>query len=47
VHEAVRRNHQCAGLDDLVQFAEGYLKESQPFMLKLGELYDQLESSPP
>jgi transposase len=47
LHEAVSRNHQCAGLEDLVEFAEGYLKERQPFMLKLGEVYDQLERSPP
>jgi transposase len=47
LHEAVSRNHQCAGLDDLMEFAEGYLKERQPFMLKLGAIYDQLERSPP
>lgn len=47
LHEAVSRNHQCEGLDDLVEFAEGYLRERQPFMLKLGEVYDQLERSPP
>ncbi len=47
LHEAVSRNHQCGGLDDLVEFAEGYLKERQPFMLKLGEVYEQLERSPP
>jgi putative transposase len=46
-HEAVSRNHECAELDDLVEFAEGYLKERQPFMLKLGEVYEQLERSPP
>src|SRR5215203_1038754 len=43
VHEAVSRNHKCGGLDDLVEFAEGYLKERQPFRLKLGELYERLE----
>lgn len=47
LHEAVSRNHECAGLDDLVGFAEGYLKERQPFRLKLGEVYEQLERSPP
>jgi putative transposase len=47
LHEAVSRNHQCGGLDDVVEFAEGYLKERQPFMLKLGEVYEQLERSPP
>jgi transposase len=47
LHEAVSRNHGCEGLDDLVEFAEGYLKERQPFMLKLGEVYGQLERSPP
>ena len=47
LHEAVSRNHQCGGVDDLVEFAEGYLKERQPLMLKLGEVYEQLERSPP
>ena len=37
LHEAVSRNHECAGLDDLVEFAEGYLEERQPFGPKLGE----------
>jgi hypothetical protein len=40
LHEAVSRNHECSDLDDLMEFAEGYLKERQPFMLKLGEIYD-------
>jgi putative transposase len=47
LHEAVSRNYECAGLDELVQFAEGYLKERQPFILKLGEAYERLERSPP
>ncbi len=47
LHEAVSRNHECAGLDDLVEFAEGYLKERQPFKLKLGEVYGHLERAPP
>lgn len=47
LHEAVSRNHECAGLDDLVEFAEDYLKERQPFRLKLGEVYSHLERSPP
>jgi transposase len=47
LHEAVSRNHECNGLDDLVEFAEDYLNERQPFKLKLGEVYDQLERSPP
>ncbi len=47
LHEAVSRNHQCDGLDDLVEFAEGYLKERQPFKLKLGEVYSHLERAPP
>jgi transposase len=46
LHEAVSRNHECAGLDDLVEFAEGYLEERQPFRLKLGEVYDRLEMPP-
>ena len=47
LHEAVSRNHECARLDDLVEFAEGYLEERQPFRLKLGEVYDRLERPPP
>lgn len=47
MHEAVSRNHECAGLDDLVEFAEGYLWERQPFRLKLGEVYGHLERPPP
>lgn len=47
LHEAVSRNHECAGLDELVEFAEGYLEERQPFRLKLGEVYDHLERPPP
>jgi transposase len=47
LHEAVSRNHNCEDLGDLVRFAEGYLRERQPFRLRLGELYDQLERSPP
>ena len=47
LHEAVSRNHECSELEDLVEFAEGYLKERQPFMLKLGDIYDQMERSPP
>jgi putative transposase len=47
LHEAVSRNHQCGGLDDLVEFAEGYLKERQPFRLKLGEVYSHLQRPPP
>jgi len=47
LHEAVSRNHECAGLDDLVELAEDYLEETQPFRLKLGEVYDHLERPPP
>jgi putative transposase len=47
LHEAVSRNHECGGLEDLVEFAEGYLKERQPFRLKLGEVYGHLERPPP
>ncbi|MBA2692791.1 MAG: transposase [Rubrobacter sp.] len=47
LHEAVSRNHECNGLDDLVEFAEDYLNERQPFKPKLGEVYDSLERSPP
>jgi hypothetical protein len=47
LHEAVSRNHQCSGLDDLLEFAGGYFKERQPFRLELGDVYEQLERSPP
>ena len=47
LHEAVSRDHNCKELSDLVEFAEGYLKERQPFRLKLAEDYEQLERSPP
>jgi transposase len=47
LHEAVSRNHECAGLDDLVELAEGYLGKRQPFKLKLGKVYEQLERPPP
>ena len=43
----ISRNHNCKELGDLVEFAEGYLEEKQPFGLKLGEDYKQLERSPP
>lgn len=46
LHEAVSRNHECSDLDELVEFAEDYIEERQPFMLKLGEVYGQLERSP-
>lgn len=47
LHEEVSRNHQCGGLDDLVECAEGYLNERQPFRLMLGEFYSSLERPPP
>jgi putative transposase len=47
LHEAVSRNHECSGLDDLLEFAGGYFEEQQPFRLELGEVYEQLERSPP
>ncbi len=47
LHEAVSRNHGCEGLDELLPFAESYLKEKQPFRLKLGADYHELERAPP
>lgn len=47
LHEAVSRNHECEGLDELVEFAEGYLEERQSFRVKLAEVYDHLERPPP
>jgi hypothetical protein len=34
-------------LDDVVEFAGVYLAERQPFTLKLGKVYEQLEKPPP
>jgi putative transposase len=47
LHEAVSRNHACEGLEELLPFAEGYLQQRQPFRLKLGADYRELERSPP
>jgi transposase len=47
LHEAVSRNHGCKDLSELVEFAERYLEERQPFHPKLGADYEQLERSPP
>lgn len=47
LHEVVSRNHQCASLDDLMEFAGDYLEERQPFKPRLGEVYEQLERPPP
>lgn len=47
LHEAVRRNHNCKELDELLPIAESYLLEKQPLRLKLGADYHTLESSPP
>ncbi len=47
LHEAVSRNHECSELDELVEFAEQYFEEREPFRLELGEVYEQLERSPP
>ena len=47
LHEAVSRNHECSELEELVEFAEGYFEEREPFRPKLGEIYEQLERSPP
>jgi transposase len=47
LHEAVSRNHSCKEVSELVEFAEGYFKERQPFRLKLGEVYERLERAPP
>jgi hypothetical protein len=47
LHETVSRDHEGSGLDDLVELAEGYLKERQPFRLELGEVYEPLDRAPP
>jgi hypothetical protein len=43
LHEAVSRNHNCEQLSELLEFAQGYLRERQPFYPKLGADYEQLE----
>jgi putative transposase len=47
LHEAVSRNHRCEDLTELLDFAELYLQERQPFHLRLGEDYRRLERVPP
>lgn len=47
LHEAVTRDHRCGELAALLKFAERYLEEKQPFHLHLGEVYRQLQRSPP
>lgn len=47
LHEAVSRNHHCEELSELVDFAERYFEERQPFHLKLGADYEQVERTPP
>jgi hypothetical protein len=44
--EVVSRDHQCEALEDLVEFAEGYLGERQPFALNLGGVYKLSERLP-
>ena len=38
LHEAVSRNHECAGLDDLVEFAEDYSRSDSPSGSNSGSL---------
>jgi putative transposase len=47
LHEAVSRRHRCKDLSELLEFAEGYLEERQPFHPKLGADYEQLARSLP
>jgi transposase len=47
LHEAVSRDHGCKDLSELLEFAERYLEERQPFYPKLGADYEQSERSPP
>jgi transposase len=49
LHEAITRNHQCAELLELLEYAEQYLEEREPFSLQLGKDYRELElkRSPP
>jgi len=47
LHEAVTRNHRCPELTEVLEFAERYLEEKQPFNLHLGKVYRKLQRSPP
>ena len=47
LHEAISRNHNCEDLDELLEFAESYLQERQPFDIGLGEDYKRLERTLP
>jgi len=43
LHEAITRNHQCAELMELLEYAEHSLEEKEPFSLQLGKDYRELE----
>lgn len=47
LHEAVSRNHRCGELTELLESAERYLGEREPFHLHLGEDYRELQRPPP
>ena len=47
LHEAVSRNHRCEEVSALVEFAEDYLEDRQPFRLELGADYEHLKRAPP
>jgi hypothetical protein len=40
---ALAKTVRHLGVSPLMEFAKGYSKERQPFRLKLGEVYEQLE----
>lgn len=47
LHEAITRNHRCGDLAELLEYAQRYLKEKQPFQISLGRDYRELERAPP
>jgi transposase len=47
LHEAITRNHRCLDLRELLGYAECYLAQRQPFRPTLGQVYQELERSPP
>jgi len=47
LHEAVTRNHRCAELEELREWAEQYLSGREPFPPRLGRVHREVEGTPP
>jgi putative transposase len=45
LHNVVTRNHACSNLEELFGYVEAFLKEGQPFDIKLPEVYKPLMDS--